>query len=353
MDEATLTDASLLIGLSRFDEAERVLDQLLTDATALGDDELAGQALEGLGTIATRRGQEAKALLLFEQAVERRGRPDPAVHESLYTNVARLRSYTGDADGAVALLEQCIARVEDGGDADRAVVAHYSITLSYAHADSGEYGKANTVLAGVLRDSEDLDERVQRRLYYALTRLNLNTGRTDQAVLYSEKNLEASLDAEPADVFDAYLQCAHVRLDAGETEQAGRYLEEARSRVPDPLGSLDEGFLLVEEARHSLQSGDHEQALERARMAIELLGDRAVPGQLGRAYLVIARVYDDTHDDDRADRAYLMAIDGLQQQTGWPTELAKAYRRYGKFLRRRGRLEAALEMLELASDTGF
>ncbi|MDX6523668.1 MAG: hypothetical protein QOI17_1181, partial [Gaiellales bacterium] len=198
MDEATLTDASLLIGLSRFDEAERVLDQLLTDATALGDDELAGQALEGLGTIATRRGQEAKALLLFEQAVERRGRPDPAVHESLYTNVARLRSYTGDADGAVALLEQCIARVEDGGDADRAVVAHYSITLSYAHADSGEYGKANTVLAGVLRDSEDLDERVQRRLYYALTRLNLNTGRTDQAVLYSEKNLEASLDAEPA-----------------------------------------------------------------------------------------------------------------------------------------------------------
>ena len=88
-------------------------------------------------------------------------------------------------------------------------------------------------------------------------------------------------------------------------------------------------------------------------MAIELLGDRAVPGQLGRAYLVIARVYDDTHDDDRADRAYLMAIDGLQQQTGWPTELAKAYRRYGKFLRRRGRLEAALEMLELASDTGF
>ena len=137
MDEATLTDASLLIGLSRFDEAERVLDELLADAGALGDDELAGQALEGLGTIATRRGQEAKALLLFEQAVERCGRPNPAAHESLYTNVARLRSYTGDADGAVALLEQCIARVEDGGDAeDRAVVAHYSITLSYAHADS-------------------------------------------------------------------------------------------------------------------------------------------------------------------------------------------------------------------------
>lgn len=352
MDEATLTDASLLIGLSRFDEAERVLDQVLTDATALGDDGLAGQALEGLGTIATRRGQETKALLLFEQAVERRGQPDPAEHASLYTNVARLRSYTGDADGAVALLDQCIARVE-GGDADPAVVAHYSITLSYAYADSGEYGKANTVLAGVLRDSEDLDERVRGRLYYALTRLNLNTGRTDQAILYSERNLESSLAAQADDLFDVYLQCAHVRLDAGETEQAGRYLEEARSRVPEPLGSIDEGFLLVEEARHSLQSGDHEQALEQARMAIELLGDRALPAQLGRAYLVIARVYDDTRDDDRADRAYLTAIDALQRQTGWPTDLAKAYRRYGKFLRRRGRLAAAMEMLELASETGF
>jgi hypothetical protein len=48
-----------------------------------------------------------------------------------------------------------------------------------------------------------------------------------------------------------------------------------------------------------------------------------------------------------------MAIDALRRQTGWPTDLAKAYRRYGKFLRRRGRMDAALEMLELASDTGF
>ena len=48
---------------------------------------------------------------------------------------------------------------------------------------------------------------------------------------------------------------------------------------------------------------------------------------------------------------YRLAIDSLERQTGWPTELAKAYRRYGKFLRRRGQLDAAMEMLELASDT--
>ena len=48
---------------------------------------------------------------------------------------------------------------------------------------------------------------------------------------------------------------------------------------------------------------------------------------------------------------YRLAIDSLERQTGWPTELAKAYRRYGKFLRRRGQPEEAMRMLELASDT--
>jgi Tfp pilus assembly protein PilF len=116
--------------------------------------------------------------------------------------------------------------------------------------------------------------------------------------------------------------------------------------------SVDEGFLLIEDARYSLQMGDNAQALERARAAIELLGDRSVPGQLGAAYLVTARVYDENGDDDRADRAYQMAIDALRLQSGWPTDLAKAYRRYGKFLRRRGRVEDALEMLEAAGDAG-
>jgi tetratricopeptide (TPR) repeat protein len=348
-----LTDASLLIGLGRLDQADRVLSEMLDQATQAGDRQLASQALEGLGTVATRRGQEARALQLFEQAIERGDRPDPVERESLYTNTARLRSFSGDAGGAVALIEECLGRVSAEPDADPAVIAHYSITLSYAHADAGQYGRANSVLAGVLRnDGEDLDLRVRRRLYYALTRLNMNIGRTEQAIEYSEKDLETAIASDSHDVFDAYLQCAHVRLDANHTERAGDYLAEARLRAPDPLGSVDAGFLLVEEARFSLQQGDHDTALERAGAAIELLADDpSGPGQSGLAHLVIARVHDDRGDGDAADPEYRLAIDSLERQTGWPTELAKAYRRYGKFLRRRGQLDAAMEMLELASDT--
>src|SRR5436305_14111504 len=128
VDEATLTDASLLIGLGRFDEAEAVLDDMLDRGDPGADGELASHALEGLGTPATRRGQEARALDLFERAIERGGPPGPAEREELYTNTARLRSYTGDSDGAVALLEECIARVCAVPGSDPALIAHCSIT---------------------------------------------------------------------------------------------------------------------------------------------------------------------------------------------------------------------------------
>jgi tetratricopeptide (TPR) repeat protein len=352
VDEATLTDAALLIGLSQFDEAERVLERVLTDADERGDDAAAGRALEGLGTVATRRGQELVALGLFERAIERSGRPDPAERESLYTNAARLRSMSGNAGGAVELLEDCLRRVRGSDEPDAAIAAHFAITLSYAYSDAGEYGKAGTVLAGVLQDGgEDLDLRVRQRLYYALTRLNINTGRTDLAVEYARRMVELTESAGLEDImFEALHQCAHALLDAHDPELAGAYLERAEGHAQGPV---DEGFLRVEQARQSLQLGDYEAALERAGEAIDLLADRSVPGELGRAYLIRARVYDDTGEDGRADTAYLMAIDALEHQTGWPTEMAKAYRRYGKFLRRQGRTEAALRMLELAGDAGL
>jgi tetratricopeptide (TPR) repeat protein len=353
VEDERLLDASLLIGLSRYDEADDALRLLLAEADRDGADELASRVLEGLGIVATRRGLEAQALELLEKALVRGDHPDPVERQALYTETARLRSFGGDAVGAIALLEECRERVASQPDPDPAVLAHYAITLSFAYADSGQYGTAQTLLASVIRDAEDLDLAVRHRLYFALARISINTGRTAQSVEYADRLLETALLQGGPALSDAYLMCAHARLDTGDTELAGSHLEQARRYAVTPLGSVDEGFLLVEEARHALQLGDHELALSRARTAIELLGDRSVPGELGAAYLVAARVYDDTGDDDRADRAYRMAVDLLRLQGGWPTDLAKAYRRYGKFLRRRGRVDDALEMLEAAGDTGL
>ena len=59
---------------------------------------------------------------------------------------------------------------------------------------------------------------------------------------------------------------------------------------------------------------------------------------------------DELGDAENAEWAYTAAIDAIREQNGWTRELAKAYRWYGKFLKRMGRGDAALEAFELAAD---
>ena len=71
---------------------------------------------------------------------------------------------------------------------------------------------------------------------------------------------------------------------------------------------------------------------------------------LGDAHLVLARVQDELGELERADAAYTAAIEAIRTQDASARDLARAYRWYGKFLKRIGRAEAALEAFELAAD---
>jgi tetratricopeptide (TPR) repeat protein len=143
---------------------------------------------------------------------------------------------------------------------------------------------------------------------------------------------------------------AQSLLDGGDTERAATHLAAARSLLGTRPTPADLGFVVVEEARLALSQGDRELAASRARDAVELLDSQGAPGQLGDAYLVLARVYDELGESERAEWAYSAAISAISGQSGWTRELAKAYRWYGKFLKRMGRAEAALEAFELAAD---
>ena len=113
-----LTDASLLIGLGRLDEADRVLSEMLDQATAAGDEELAGQALEGLGTVASERGLEARALQLYEQAIERGGRPDPAERRGALHQHGAAALVLGRCRRRLwACIEECLAASSSTPDA--------------------------------------------------------------------------------------------------------------------------------------------------------------------------------------------------------------------------------------------
>jgi tetratricopeptide (TPR) repeat protein len=347
-----VSEAMMLVALDRMDAAEELLLRALRAAEVIGDDAVASRALEGLGLIASRRGRFERAVELLEGALERAGDADPDERFELYRELARLHGEGTNLPRSIELLEGCLAGMRAKPDRDLAKTVGYTVYLSYAYADRGDYGHATAVLTEALReDAEEIDRATRSTAYRALSRLYAVTGQTPLAVDYARHGLDLALaEGNEWDQGQSHLLLAHILLDDGQADEAGRELAAARRTFGERLSGMDEGFVAVEEARRSLQSGDPEGAAERARDAIELLGNLSVPGQLGEAYLVLARSYDETGQTDRAENAYATAIDALRRQNGWHCELGRAYRWYGKFLRRAGRTEAAMEAFERAAD---
>ncbi len=342
----------MLVALDRLDEADELLRRGLRTAEALGDDEGASRALEGLGLIASRRGRFERAVELLEQSLARAADPDPEERFELYRELARLHGEGTNLPRSIELLEGCLQAMREKPERDPAKMVGYTVYLSYAYVDQGDYGHATAVLTEALReDAEDIDRATRSTAYRALSRLYALTGQAPLALEYAGRGLEAALETRNEwEQANAHLLLAHVLLDDGQADAAGRELEAARRAYGDRMSGMDEGFVAVEEARRSLQQGDPEGAAGLAREAIELLGNLSVPGELGEAYLVLARSYDETGKRDRAEAAYTTAIDALRRQNGWHCELGRAYRWYGKFLRGAGRTEAAMEAFEQAAD---
>jgi tetratricopeptide (TPR) repeat protein len=342
----------MLVALDRLDEADELLRRGLRTAEALGDDESASRALEGLGLIASRRGRFERAVELLEQSLARAADPDPEERFELYRELARLHGEGTNLPRSIELLEGCLQAMREKPERDPARMVGYTVYLSYAYVDQGDYGHATAVLTEALReDAEDIDRATRSTAYRALSRLYALTGQAPLALEYAGRGLEAALETRNEwEHANAHLLLAHVLLDDGQADAAGRELEAARRAYGDRMSGMDEGFVAVEEARRSLQQGDPEGAAALAREAIELLGNLSVPGELGEAYLVLARSYDETGKSDRAEAAYTTAIDALRRQNGWHCELGRAYRWYGKFLRGAGRTEAAMEAFEQAAD---
>jgi tetratricopeptide (TPR) repeat protein len=350
---AERVDGALVqIGLERLDVAEEELLAALRGADAARDAETAARAQEGLGSIAIRRGNTAAAIDWLERVLETAGRPDPAERIELYRALAQAYSETGKSAPAIALLEECSAELEGRPDADPATRVLYSIYLSHAYGDAGDYGRAAAALADALRrDVEEIDRRVRAFAYHALARLYCTTGHTAQALVYADKQVELT-EASGNDwhAANAHLVRAHILLDDAQTDAAREALQATRRLYGERMSGLDEGWVVVEEARLALQAGDPDGAIDQARQAIELLGTQSAPGELGDAYLVLARGYDELGRADRAEAAYASAIDALRKQNGWHCELGRAYRWYGKFLRRAGRAGAAMDAFEQAAD---
>ncbi len=304
----------MLVALDRLDEAEELLLRTLRSAEALDDRDAGSRALEGLGLIASRRGRFERAVELLEQALEQAADADPDERFELYRELARLHGEGTNLPRSIEILERCLAGMRDRPERRRGQDGRLHGLPELRVRRQGDYGHATAVLTEALReDAEEIDRATRSTAYRALSRLYAVTGQTPLAVEYARRGLavadETGNEWEQA---NAHLLLAHVLLDDGQADEAGRELAAARRAYGDRMSNMDEGFVRVEEARRALQQGDPDGAGDLAREAIELLGNLSVPGQLGESYLVLARSYDETGRPDRAENAYTTAIDALQ-----------------------------------------
>ena len=133
-------------------------------------------------------------------------------------------SGAGDAGGAVQLLESCLARVREEHAEDSRAQARYAITLSYAHADAGQYAAAATLLGEVMREGgEDIDLPMRATVYYALARLHNSTGQLELALGYARQALDLRRQTgEEWYEGNCHVQVANLLLTAGADRRGGR-----------------------------------------------------------------------------------------------------------------------------------
>jgi transcriptional regulator with XRE-family HTH domain len=349
--ELRLTDAELKLRLEQDSaDAETEFAVLLADAQAAGDAEAAARARAGLGELADRRGDFATAIDELEQA-RAPGVLSPLTHADLYATLARAYSASGQPRRAVELLEDCLSQVQSQAPDDVNAEVRFATYLSYALSDLGELERARTVVREALGRAQDTPDPYSRvRLYWSLARLALMEGKPRSALRQIQRAiglLEATEDTRQ--LARAHISSGEILADDGEPARAQEHFELAEKLLGDHADAADLAWLYSEQARTSLLLGEDEPAERLARRALSLLagGD---PLKRARAYATLAEARPDEIDASQAE--FTQALEVLEEERRWPAAAA-VLRAWSRALRRAGREQAALDVLDRAAAYGI
>ena len=348
--ELRLADAELELRLA--DDpgaAEAKLRELLVEAGAAGDSGSAVRAHVGLGIAAARRGDHARAVTELEEAL-RSSPPSPCARPDVYATLGRSYVALGKPERAVELFERCLEQVAEEAADGVAVRVRFATYLSFALSDAGELERAHAVLRDALAEAEQLTDPYTRiRLYWALGRVAVDERRPGEALSYIRRAIaflettEDTLDLARAHVLYAWTLTTH-----GQAREAGAHLELAERLFGPRADASDIGSLRIEQAKRAARLGDAEEAISRARQALDLL-EPSESAEAGEAWWALGEALGVQGDVDGANDAFGRAVELLERH-GQRRDCADAYRAWGKLLRNAGREREALDILERAAD---
>lgn len=348
--ELKIADAELELRLAALpDEAEAKLVTLRDEAAAAGDCVAASRANIALGLAALSAGRTNDAIERLEAGLElspvsANARPD------VFATLGRAYSASGRPEKAVKLFERCLEEVATNSPEDLTARVRFTTYLSYALADMGDLGKAQSLLHGVLNTAEDVTDAYSRvRLYWSLARLHYLQGKPAAALDYVRRAI-ALLDVtdDTLHLARAHMLGGSIMLSQDRAEEAGRHFDLAEKLLGPNPEPEDVANLSTDQALRAVRLGCADEAIRRAHVALAAAGDEYL-AEKGNALWALAEGLALSGDLDGADESFREAT-ALLGSHGLRRDYLESYRAWGKFLRRAGREEEALEVLERAAD---
>jgi len=348
--ELQIADAELELRLAEnTDEAETKLEQLRVKALEAGDAVAASRANIALGLAAAHAGRNTDAIQRLESGLELSS-VSPNARPDVYATLGRAYAASGHPQQAVELFEECLEAVAKSSPEDLAAQVRFTSYLSYALTDVGDPTRAEQVLDDALSTAGEMTDAYSRvRLYWSVARLNEVQGRSAAALDYIRKAI-ALLDVtdDTLHLARAHLLCGSIMLAQGREEEAGRHYDLAEKLFGHNAEPEDIAGLYTDQAKRATKLGDIDEAVRRAEAARDAVGDE-YPHERGKAIWALAEALALRGDLDATDAAFREATTLLEAH-GHRRDYVEAYRDWGKFLRRAGREEEALEVLERAAD---
>lgn len=348
--ELRIADAELELRLAEKPaEAARKLDQLRDEALTAGDSVAAARANVALGLAAAAAGQNVEAIDRLESGLEL-SPVSPSARPDVFATLGRAHVATGRSDRAVELFERCLDEIAQDAPDDLAAHVRFTTYLSYALTDLGDLERAQAVLDNVLVQAESLTDAYSRvRLYWSLARLTDLQGRPATALDYVRRAI-ALLDVtdDTLHLARAHLLCGSILMTQGRPDEAGRHFDLAEQLFGPHPEPEDVANLRTDQSRRAAVLGDGEGAVRHAKAALDAIGDE-FQHEKGNALWALAEGLALTGDNDGAHDAFRRAT-ALMEEHGHRRNYVEAYRAWGKFLRRAGRENEALEVLERAAD---
>jgi tetratricopeptide (TPR) repeat protein len=341
-DKLRFQDAELAYRLDDLDGAEQTYRQLLDESKQ----PLArASALEGLGQISLRRGATKEAIALLEEALETSGQSAcdrPGLAEAL----GRAYASIGELAPALSLFERCFEDFHRRGDQLQAI--RFGALLGYALTDAGNFARAEQVIGKAIADGADVQDPIARaRLYWVQSKLRSDQGDPDAAARYAQMAL-ATLEATEHTWFiaRAHQGLALVELDRDRPEAALDHLSQGMALIEQVGSKTDRASFRVEEARALARLGHAEAAANVAMSVTAELGDE-LPEEAGRTYTLLADVYVELGQPERAQELYELAAEYLRPNN--PNRyMAEVYSKLAALHESQGRQERAYEYMKLA-----